>query len=661
MRHRGWMRPRWARALFLAGFLLAPASAGSAGFGGPAAQGGQTAEGSTPVPGLVEAKDARRSGETARLLERGLPGADEWVSEERNVALQAARRTIVGWLARAEAPAAELEAIVAAGLRLEVPELDLAASPSRTPDLGDAHQGWRVVSDERWESGLEVEEQGRGQGSGGGGSASGSTETPGGVPEAAEALARVLRGLAPTSARLSFAPTAIELGEGGRVRETALLHASGSDAWVGSESGGISGSSPLRWEWTARWDAEWVSNDDGTGNRLAALRVSEVALVSGAGPRFVDRTTEAFGPTGAFRTELAHGVSFWRRRLDHRLGLPLLGHPSGLAVADFDGDELDDLFVCQPGGLANRLFLRREDGTLQDVSAAAGLDVLDFTRAALALDFDGDGDRDLALSTGTRVELLWNRLAQEGVLRFEPGEPLDAPGGTMLSAADADGDGDLDLYVCSYVLPYDGGAFPMPYHDARNGSPNRFYRNLGNGSFEDATVAVGLDANNDRFSLAASWEDFDDDGDPDLYVANDFGRNNLYRNDGGRFVDVAAEAGVEDLAAGMGVSWGDADGDGDMDLYVSNMDSSAGKRVTGQGRFQAGAEAELRADLRRHALGNSLFWNEGNGRFREAPRAAGAAKGRWAWGSVFLDFDNDGALDVFVPNGFLTEERDDDL
>src|SRR5690606_5896873 len=128
---------------------------------------------------------------------------------------------------------------------------------------------------------------------------------------------------------------------------------------------------------------------------------------------------------------------------------------------------------------------------------------------------------------------------------------------TSGALADYDGDGYLDLYVCAYDFWQAGSEYdaPTPYYDAVNGPPHLLFRNRGDGTFEEATEAAGLMRNNDRFSFAASWADYDDDGDQDLYVANDFGRNNLYRNNGdGTFTDVAAEAGVEDLAAGMSVA-----------------------------------------------------------------------------------------------------------
>jgi hypothetical protein len=151
------------------------------------------------------------------------------------------------------------------------------------------------------------------------------------------------------------------------------------------------------------------------------------------------------------------------------------------------------------------------------------------------------------------------------------------------------------------------------------------------------------------------------DGDPDLYVANDFGRNNLYRNEGGTFVDVAAEAGVEDISAGMGVTWADADLDGHMDLYVSNMYSSAGGRITYQRRFQKSADESVRASFQRHARGNTFFRNLGDGTFADVSLEAGTTMGRWSWGSLFTDFQNDGLPDLVVPNGFVTGEDPDDL
>jgi hypothetical protein len=240
-----------------------------------------------------------------------------------------------------------------------------------------------------------------------------------------------------------------------------------------------------------------------------------------------------------------------------------------------------------------------------------------------------------------------------------------------MAAADFDRDGDLDVYLCGYTrrIEYSdrsaevgfGTRAPVPYHDANNGGANALLRNDGSFAFTNVTNEVGLGENNGRFSWAAAWEDYDDDGDPDLYVANDYGRNNLYRNEAGRFRDVAAAAGVEDPGNGMSADWGDYDRDGDMDLYVGNMFSSAGRRIATQELFAPGGTAAARADLLRSARGNSLFANQGGGLFRDVSEEAGVTLGRWAWASIFFDLNNDGWQDLVVANGFFTHEDSSDI
>jgi hypothetical protein len=235
-----------------------------------------------------------------------------------------------------------------------------------------------------------------------------------------------------------------------------------------------------------------------------------------------------------------------------------------------------------------------------------------------------------------------------------------------MSAIDYDNDGRLDIYVCGYNARkqdplHRGLPFPLPYHDANNGGRNYLLRNEGGFRFSDVTTSVGLDEHNTRFSLAAAWEDFDNDSDMDLYVANDFGRNCLYRNEGGHFREVAAMAGVEDQASGMSVAWGDYNRDGWMDLYVSNMFSAAGNRVTYQRQFAAGLADATVAGLQRMARGNTLFENARDGTFRDVSEAAAVTMGRWAWASKFVDLNNDGWQDLVVANGYVTNDDSDDL
>lgn len=410
----------------------------------------------------------------------------------------------------------------------------------------------------------------------------------------------------------------------------------------------------------AEWMCTWAPSNDNM--RLAEVRlerVEEVRSELASQKILTDCTESVLGKNASFQQQLAVGVDDWRDTLDWRLGLDVAG-PHGLAVGDANGDGLPDLFVCEPGGLPNRLYLQEEDGTARDASATSGLDWLEPAASALFLDIDNDGDQDLVFTSGRYVVSCENM----GSARFERKNVLSMTGvARSIAAADFDKDGLIDIFVCCYLsrdvaLDDVGLGMPMPYHDANNGPANVMFKNHGNWKFEDVTRSVGLDQNNRKFSYAAAWEDYDNDGDVDLYVANDFGRNNLYQNTNGTFVDVAAAAGVEDIATGMSVSWGDYNRDGHMDLYVGNMFSTAGNRVMYQRRFQSDKDDETRDQFRRLARGNSLFRNNGDGTFRDVSVEESVTFGRWSWASLFVDLNNDGWEDILVANGMITSDED---
>jgi hypothetical protein len=352
---------------------------------------------------------------------------------------------------------------------------------------------------------------------------------------------------------------------------------------------------------------------------------------------------------------------------------------AGVSAVDYDGDGWDDLFFAD--GAAARLYRSQGDGTFRDATEAAGLPTdLTGVNVGLFVDLDNDGDRDLFLGVFTGPNRLYRN---EGEGRFTDVTEGAGLGGLMVtaaSAADYDEDGLLDLYVGRYLDPRTELPDTLTY--TRNGEGNSLLRNLGGLRFEDATEEA--DVREGGLTLGVAWADYDRDGDEDLYVANDFGRNALLRNEGdGRFSDVSAESGALDFGFGMSASWGDVDNDGDFDLYVSNVHS--GQRWYSQA---ATLNQYLLTSLRQGTIledfplyreihdfvgsdwhrfgdrmvkGNSLLLNDGAGRFAEVAETARANPFGWYWGSGMLDFDNDGRLDLYAGNGWITGETHDDL
>ncbi len=343
--------------------------------------------------------------------------------------------------------------------------------------------------------------------------------------------------------------------------------------------------------------------------------------------------------------------------LDGASGIDIYGH-NGVSVADIDNDGFDDLYICQPAGLPNRLYRNRGDGTFEDITEASGLGVLENTACALFADFNNDGRQDVIVVRANGPLLFLNEGGGKFRQKNDAFQFANPPQGTFTGAAvaDYDRDGWLDVYFCLYAYYQGTGQYkyPSPYHDAENGPPNFLMRNQRDGTFGDATAASGLNHNNTRYSFCCGWSDYNRDGWPDLYVVNDFGRKNLYRNNGdGRFTDVAPQAAAEDIGAGMSVSWLDYDNDGAHDLYVANMWTAAGERVSTQENFKKDSTREVRALYQKHAMGNSLLHNRGTA-FDDATNSAGVGMGRWSWSSDAFDFDHDGFLDLYIANGMVS-------
>jgi hypothetical protein len=325
----------------------------------------------------------------------------------------------------------------------------------------------------------------------------------------------------------------------------------------------------------------------------------------------------------------------------------------GVLAFDYDSDELPDLFFINgaplPGAEGprrpNALYRNRGDGTFQDVTEEAGLAGEGYGMGGAASDIDNDGDLDVFVTAFGENQLYLNR--GDGTFRRAGKEHGlgDPRWSTSAAFFELDGDGFLDLYVANYldftfanhrecVSPTAGiTAYCHPQEYA--GAPDVLYRNRGDGAFENVSAASGIGALAEGKGLGVVALDFDDDGDLDLYVANDTTRNYLFRNDGGRLREVGVEAGVayneQGLAeAGMGVDAADADRDGRLDLVVTNFD------------FE----------------NNTLYKNLGGGFFFDATSAFGlgaASLTELGFGCDFLDLDNDGWLDLVVVNGHILD------
>ena len=451
-----------------------------------------------------------------------------------------------------------------------------------------------------------------------------------------------------------FQVTSIEseekAGQGGSVR-----------TWVRYELIG-EGKGFHREQRVGEWDIIWNSSASGFFARRWSA-VEEVQARSLA-PVYVEITSSALAGNASYAAQLLRGSDYWRTVLDGAIGIDIYGH-NGVSVADIDNDGFDDLYICQPAGLPNRLYRNRGDGTFEDVTEKSGLGILENTVCALFADFNNDGHQDVVVVRANGPLLYLNDGSGKFHAKADGFQFANPPKGTFTgaAAADYDRDGWLDIYFCLYAYYQGTGQYryPIPYHDAENGPPNFLLRNNRDGTFRDVTEQTGLNKSNTRYSFCCGWSDFNRDGWPDLYVVNDFGRKNLYRNNGnGTFTDVAPQSGVEDVGAGMSVCWFDYDRDGAQDLYVANMWTAAGVRVSMQPNFKPGFPEDTRALYQKHAMGNSLYRNASQN-FEDKTAGSGAGNGRWSWSSDGSDFDHDGLPDLYIANGMVSGASRRDL
>ncbi len=430
----------------------------------------------------------------------------------------------------------------------------------------------------------------------------------------------------------------------------------------------------------AKWRTEWKLGSSGEPPTLTGLQVidfEQVLVHEKDGELFAEISSALLGKDPSYAPVILRGYTQQLRRTQDARYQIFIGR-SGLAIGDVNGDGLEDFYLTLESGLPNLLYLQQPDGTAKNVAHEWGVDWLENSPSAVFVDLDNDGDQDLATAIAGGIVISSNEGDHFEAKAFLP----TADDTRSLSAADYDLDGKIDLFICGYqssvriedpvqsfVLGNTRGSL---YQDYNYGAPNDLFRNDGEWRFSNVNDEVGINVDNTRLSFAGAWGDYDRDGDMDLYVANDFAKNSLFRNDvvpssedgqvpKRKFTLQTETTGSIDQALGMSASWGDYNRDGWMDLYVGNMFSSAGQRITMQKKFKPHASKELRSTLKRFARGNTLMKNQGDGTFTDTSEQADVTMGRWAWSSPFADINNDGWEDLLVANGFITGDNPADL
>jgi hypothetical protein len=325
---------------------------------------------------------------------------------------------------------------------------------------------------------------------------------------------------------------------------------------------------------------------------------------------------------------------------------------AAVSVADVDRDGHFDLYVTNSKeGSKNRLYRNKGDGTFEDIAERLGVADVNHRERGVSMgavfgDYDNDGFDDLFLYKWGRPELFHN----DGGARFtRVTDGTSFPAWANINTAlwlDYDRDGRLDLFLGGYYPERlnlwnlaDTKIMPESFEYANNGGRKYLYRNLGQGRFEEVSAQVGLAST--RWALAAVAADLRGTGYPDLFIANDYGVSELFINEGGRFREVGREAGVGYAPkSGMNASVGDILNQGRLAVYVSNI-SEEGILLQGNNLWvPTGGTSRLP-------------------KYENMARAMGVDLGGWSFGAQFGDLNNDGFLDLYLVNGYVSASRDE--
>jgi hypothetical protein len=337
---------------------------------------------------------------------------------------------------------------------------------------------------------------------------------------------------------------------------------------------------------------------------------------------------------------------------------------TGATFVDIDGDGDLDIYVCNLEA-KNLLYENQGDGTFKECAAKYGLDIVAASMMAAFADFDRDGKLDCYLLTNRALHASW-ALTPEVLRGIRPGrDTVRAPSAMvptlaqlqqvddLARAGKLQSEADLPPELREHFLVFRGQRY-------MTGQEDRLLRGVG-GRFVDVTAAAGISGHG--MGLSATWWDYDGDGYPDLYVANDLeSPDTLWHNErNGTFRNATAEVVPHTAYYGMGSDAGDIDGDGWLDFLVADMSMTTHK----QAKVLMG-DMNNQRDVLMHArppqyMRNALLLNTGRGRFQECGMLAGVASTDWTWSVLFGDLDNDTRLDVFATNGIARFEMDPDF